>query len=355
MCVYRNRATVLLKRNWEGDIYSALRDCFRAHALDPYHPKMFHWMISCFMKLGRYEEAKECLEDFRHFHKELSRSHEYIQLYRQIKDGDFQNGPSTISNCNTCGSVNRGNGTFSNESTTHEPLTKILGYEEIWRDKAADYVSRYAGHCNTTTDIKEAVFLGQSGEFVAAGSDDGNLFVWETATGNLVRIMQADENIVNCVQCHPSASMIVTSGIEHAVKIWEPLGSSQVKNDANMATVTRLNQNRMNADPLEMLFMHMGDLSHVFGNNDLSDRLGARSRSMGVHFVARREEGEDGERNNGDRNDDDLDDDDDPVPQHAFEYLRIPRSDAGGGGGGGGGGGEGGAAGGGADVQCRTC
>lgn len=33
--------------------------------------------------------------------------------------------------------------------------------EKLWRTQYWDYTSRYCGHCNTTTDIKEANFLGK--------------------------------------------------------------------------------------------------------------------------------------------------------------------------------------------------
>lgn len=33
--------------------------------------------------------------------------------------------------------------------------------ENQWRAKYWDYESRYCGHCNTTTDIKEANFFGE--------------------------------------------------------------------------------------------------------------------------------------------------------------------------------------------------
>ncbi len=42
---------------------------------------------------------------------------------------------------------------------------------------AYDYKQRYCGHCNTHTDIKEASFIGDRGDFVTAGSDDGNIFM----------------------------------------------------------------------------------------------------------------------------------------------------------------------------------
>lgn len=38
-----------------------------------------------------------------------------------------------------------------------------------WRTLALDYSERFVGHCNTTTDIKEANFFGSDGKFVIAG------------------------------------------------------------------------------------------------------------------------------------------------------------------------------------------
>ena len=34
--------------------------------------------------------------------------------------------------------------------------------EKKWQQDANDYVQRFCGHCNTTTDIKEANFFGRS-------------------------------------------------------------------------------------------------------------------------------------------------------------------------------------------------
>ena len=49
---------------------------------------------------------------------------------------------------------------------------------EVTRQLTAyDYKQRYCGHCNTHTDIKEASFVGERGDYIAAGSDDGNIFM----------------------------------------------------------------------------------------------------------------------------------------------------------------------------------
>lgn len=89
-------------------------------------------------------------------------------------------------------------------------------------EAAFDMKQRYVGHCNVGTDIKQASFLGQQGEFVASGSDDGRLFIWEKRTGRLVKVLLGDGAVVNCVQCHPFDCAIATSGIDNTIKMWTP-------------------------------------------------------------------------------------------------------------------------------------
>jgi len=63
-----------------------------------------------------------------------------------------------------------------------------------------------AGHANVQTDIKEAIFMGSHDDLVAAGSDDGSVFIYDAVTGQVVNILQADEDIANCVQVSFGAS-----------------------------------------------------------------------------------------------------------------------------------------------------
>ena len=103
---------------------------------------------------------------------------------------------------------------------------QLSRWENSQEYRASDYTHRFTGHSNAHTDIKEANFIGERGEYVAAGSDDGNVFVWEKATGNIVRVLQGDDSIVNCVQWHPLGPMLATSGIANTVNLWEPKPAS---------------------------------------------------------------------------------------------------------------------------------
>lgn len=39
----------------------------------------------------------------------------------------------------------------------------------------------------------------------------------------MVKAFEADKNILNCVQPHPSTLLLATSGIEHVIRFWQPL------------------------------------------------------------------------------------------------------------------------------------
>ncbi|CAA0809143.1 transducin family protein / WD-40 repeat family protein, partial [Striga hermonthica] len=89
-------------------------------------------------------------------------------------------------------------------------------------EMAIDMKKRYIGHCNIGTDIKQASFIGQRGEYIASGSDDGRWFIWEKKSGRLITMLHGDDAVVNCIQSHPYDSVIATSGIDNTVKIWAP-------------------------------------------------------------------------------------------------------------------------------------
>ncbi|GFR41420.1 hypothetical protein Agub_g2104, partial [Astrephomene gubernaculifera] len=85
---------------------------------------------------------------------------------------------------------------------------------------------RYVGQCNVQTDIKEVTFVGSDDRLVAAGSDCGRVFLYDSASGEVLRALPADEDVANCVQCHPSLPVLATSGIEDVIRLWSPAGEA---------------------------------------------------------------------------------------------------------------------------------
>ncbi|GMJ12680.1 hypothetical protein like AT4G35140 [Hibiscus trionum] len=86
-------------------------------------------------------------------------------------------------------------------------------------DKAIPQV--YKGHRNLET-VKGVSFFGPRSEFVVSGSDCGRIFIWKKKSGELVRVMEADKHVVNCIESHPHSTVLASSGIESDIKIWTP-------------------------------------------------------------------------------------------------------------------------------------
>ncbi|XP_073122735.1 uncharacterized protein [Henckelia pumila] len=79
----------------------------------------------------------------------------------------------------------------------------------------------YKGHRNCET-VKGVNFFGPNCEYVVSGSDCGRIFIWKKKDGELIRVIEADKHVVNCIESHPHATVLASSGIEHDIKIWTP-------------------------------------------------------------------------------------------------------------------------------------
>ncbi|KAK6170193.1 hypothetical protein SNE40_018646 [Patella caerulea] len=247
--LFSNRAAAYMKRKWDGDLYAALRDCHCALNVDPNHLKAHFRLARCLYELSWAPEAFECLQQFKIKFPDYAKSHACVTLDRDIKAAIFSKTDT----------VEKEGGS----GDTHEKQRSVVvsEQEKYWTSQAYDYESRFCGHCNTTTDIKEANFFGSNGQYIVAGSDDGSFFVWEKETTNIVRVLRGDDSIVNCLQPHPSSCLLATSGIDPVVRLWSPRPEDGSKNEReidNSDDAASANQKRMNADPLEIMLMNMG-------------------------------------------------------------------------------------------------
>ncbi|XP_054722038.1 WD and tetratricopeptide repeats protein 1-like [Uloborus diversus] len=237
--LYANRAAAYLRRAWDGDFYAAVRDCHVAMKLDPNYLKVHFRLIQCLHKLGWVKESWDCLQ------KEII----YIQSSAKSTKADVENEETESS------------GSSSGNPVNPPRSIVISSKEKAWRSSTFDYESRYCGHCNTTTDIKEANFFGSYGQYIVAGSDDGSIFIWDKITTNIVRVLRGDDSIVNCLQPHPTTCLLATSGIDPVVRLWGPKaedGSIEDREIIDSEEAAISNQRRMNADPLEIMLMNMG-------------------------------------------------------------------------------------------------
>ncbi|XP_024123969.1 WD and tetratricopeptide repeats protein 1 isoform X1 [Oryzias melastigma] len=247
--LYGNRAAAYMKRKWDGDHYDALRDCIRALTLNPDHLKAHFRLARCLFELKYVAEALECLDDFKGKFPEQAHSSACDSLDKDIRAALYTKSESAEDK--------KANIRFH----SYNRKESIPEDELVLRERSFDYKHRYCGHCNTTTDIKEANFFGSKGQYIVSGSDDGSFFIWEKETTNLVRILQGDESIVNCLQPHPSYCFLATSGIDPVVRLWTPRPETDSENGRvveDMEGAAQANQRRMNADPLEVMLLNMG-------------------------------------------------------------------------------------------------
>ncbi|KAJ2704716.1 hypothetical protein FB645_002997 [Coemansia sp. IMI 203386] len=76
---------------------------------------------------------------------------------------------------------------------------------------------RYTGHCNFQT-TKDVNFVFD--RYVASGSDDGHVFIWDRDTMDIVQIIRGDNEVVNIIEGHPSLPLIAISGIDSEVHLF---------------------------------------------------------------------------------------------------------------------------------------
>eukprot|EP00041_Stephanoeca_diplocostata_P029634 m.881814 g.881814 ORF g.881814 m.881814 type:complete len:365 (+) comp23596_c0_seq24:270-1364(+) len=99
------------------------------------------------------------------------------------------------------------------------------------------FVRKYSGRTNYETFAKSVCMFGDDA-WIASGSDDGSVVIWDTATGNKVRQMIADRRVVNDVAAHPTLPVLAVSGIDHDIKIFDTL--SRHRSGDRMLTPSQL-------------------------------------------------------------------------------------------------------------------
>ncbi|KAI3714182.1 hypothetical protein L1987_72777 [Smallanthus sonchifolius] len=107
----------------------------------------------------------------------------------------------------------------------------------------------FNGHRNCLT-VKGVSFVGAN-EYVASGSDCGRMFIWKKKDSKLVRVVEADKQVVNCIQPHPHTLMLASCGIDWDVKIWTPTGLEKALPPTNINRL-RPSTNHLMVSPRDM-------------------------------------------------------------------------------------------------------
>ncbi|CAM6084053.1 unnamed protein product [Calypogeia fissa] len=127
----------------------------------------------------------------------------------------------------------------------------------------------YEGHRNMDT-VKGVSYFGPNSEYVVSGSDCGRIFIWKKRGGELVAMMKGDNEVVNCLEPHPFATYLATSGIEASIKIWAPtaerLQPLPADAEKTMQNNRRRRENRLNLRP--RVIMHVMQLQRRQAQRD---------------------------------------------------------------------------------------
>ncbi|XP_061977515.1 uncharacterized protein LOC133698562 isoform X4 [Populus nigra] len=97
----------------------------------------------------------------------------------------------------------------------------------------------YMGHRNCET-VKGVSFFGPRCEYVSSGSDCGRIFIWKKRGGELIRVMEADKDVVNCTEPHPHTMALASSGIEYDIKIWTPKAIERATLPTNIGQIATI-------------------------------------------------------------------------------------------------------------------
>ncbi|KAK8916080.1 hypothetical protein KSP39_PZI022699 [Platanthera zijinensis] len=131
----------------------------------------------------------------------------------------------------------------------------------------------YKGHRNCDT-VKGVSFFGPRCEYVVSGSDCGRVFIWRKRGGELLRVMEGDKDVVNCIEPHPFDPLFASSGIENDIKIWTPsaLESAPPVNMEEIKQRKRRNRFCRLTLPADLISQILA-LRHSSGSGEAGDSL----------------------------------------------------------------------------------
>lgn len=90
--------------------------------------------------------------------------------------------------------------------------------EMVLRERSYDYQFRYCGHCNTTTDIKEANFFGRSEALNRRSAQPG----WQQEVGGHESIMLLEKAQIPALLLYPCANGFTLVGLSSFIYKMKP-------------------------------------------------------------------------------------------------------------------------------------
>ncbi len=90
----------------------------------------------------------------------------------------------------------------------------------LWNYVEGRCVKTYQGHRNQTYSIGGAFGVYEDEAFVASGSEDGGIVIWDVTSKNVLQRLEGHEGVVLGVDTHPKEGLLVSGGFDRTVRVW---------------------------------------------------------------------------------------------------------------------------------------
>eukprot|EP01122_Echinamoeba_exundans_P005417 TRINITY_DN15577_c0_g1_i1.p1 TRINITY_DN15577_c0_g1~~TRINITY_DN15577_c0_g1_i1.p1 ORF type:complete len:783 (-),score=137.65 TRINITY_DN15577_c0_g1_i1:1346-3694(-) len=102
-------------------------------------------------------------------------------------------------------------------------------HTKSYSDCDGAFLQHLQGHLHFERDLKDSVFMGPKSEFVVSGSEDGNLFVWNSSTGSLAALIMRGGTTDNIRVIAAPTRTVRLASIGHTtmLNVWGPTRSEK--------------------------------------------------------------------------------------------------------------------------------